>query len=387
MYSPSFTISQAILRHIGQIEAAREVIINAALVPAWEAKFREEAIIRTVYHGTHIEGNELNFSEAAKIVSASNSVTPASALTPSQVANSIGIAGRERDIQEIINYRNVMRFMDEYQEFQKDLLLGKAEPAAGKKIDDMKGIPEQVVKHLHKLTTSKILPPHQSGLYRQTQVVVKNSETGEITFRPPPAIEVPYLMEEFLSWVKSTTPDQFHPIIKAGVSQYELVRIHPFLDGNGRVARAVALLILFVEGYDIRKFFSLEEYYDRDASHYYQALQSVEKKTGDLTSWLEYFTLGLAIELSRVKEKVQKLSVDVHLKEKMGGMQVFLSERQIKLVEYLQNAGFLQNRAFPELFPMVSEDTVLRDLKALIDKGLVKKEGKTKAARYVLVKA
>lgn len=393
MLSPRFTISQKILRHIGIIEGAREVILNAPLVPAWEARFREEAIVRTVHHGTHIEGNDLSFTEAAKVVAVASDNS-----SPEQVVQASGIVGRDRAIQEVINYRAVLRFIEEYQEFQRDItssststmsavaLTGKQVEEGEKVPEDVKGIPEVVIKHLHKLTVDKIFPPQQCGVYRETQVVVKNSATGEITFRPPPALEVPYLMQEFAVWVNSTRPSEFHPVLKAGICQYELVRIHPFLDGNGRVARALATLVLFVENYDIRRFFSLEEYYDRDPVDYYKALQSVERRGGDISEWLEYFTLGLAAELTRIKEKVQKLSVDMHLKDKMGGKQLFLSERQIKLVEYMQKTGFLQNKVFAELFPMISEDTILRDLKALMDKGLVRKEGKTKAARYVLVK-
>jgi len=395
MYQPTFKITNTILKNVGLIEGAREVIVHAPLVPAWEAKFREEAIIRTVHHGTHIEGNELNFTEAAKILQVKD------VQTPSQAAQRAGVVGRDRDIQEVINYRNVLRFIDDYQilqQHQKDDEEKKiGENAAGEvqeSLGKLKGIPEAVVKHLHKLTVEHILAPNQCGTYRETQVVVKNSITGEITFRPPPAVEIPYLMEEFVHWINATSPDDMHPVLKAGICQYELVRVHPFLDGNGRVARALAVLVLFIDGYDIRKFFSLEEYYDRDASHYYEALQSVasplaggSKDDGaDLTPWLGYFTQGLAIELNRVKEKVRGLSTDIHLKEKLGGEQIFLSERQIKIVEYLQKAGFLQNRAFNQLFPMVSEDTILRDLKSLLDRGLVKKEGVTKAARYVLVK-
>jgi len=129
----------------------------------------------------------------------------------------------------------------------------------------------------------------------------------------------------------------------------------------------------------------LEEYYDKDAQSYYQALQSV--KASNLTPWLEYFTQGLAIELTRVKERVQKLSQDLALKEKLGGKQVYLSERQIKIIEYIRRAGFLQNKDFPQLFSMISEDTVLRELKDLMKKGIIKKKGKTKAARYELKRA
>lgn len=345
MYQPQFTITNTILKTIGIIEAAKEVIENSPLVPAWEAKFREEALVRTVHHGTHIEGNDLSKTEAEKVLAGNK------------------IVGRDRDIQEVLNYRNVLAFISEF---------------AGKEIS------EEVIKHLHALIAHRILPENQVGEYRKTQVVVKNAQTGEITFRPPPAVEVGFLVDDFLQWLNSVTGDDIHPALKAGVVHYELVRIHPFLDGNGRVARAVAILVLFSEGYDIKRFFSLEEYYDREPINYYNALQSVGRAEGNLNAWLEYFTQGLAIELTRIKDRVKSLSTDLKIKKSLGGQQLALTERQIKIIEFIQEQGFLQNKAFFELFPMVSEDTVLRELKDLLKKGIVKKEGSTKGARYVL---
>lgn len=349
MYQPQFTISNKILKLIGTVEACREVIMNAPILPAYEKKFREEAIVRTVHHGTHIEGNELNYTEAENVLK-----------------GSLDVVGRDRDIQEVMNYRNVIRYIE---------YVGLGEVSKGK-------ITEDVIKQIHAHTVEKIMPLDQCGVYRKTQVVVKNSITGEITFRPPPSIEVPFQMEEFLQWLNTTPKDEPHPVLKAGITHYELVRIHPFVDGNGRMARSAATLVLFLENYDIKKFFALEEYYDKDASHYYEALKSAS--SGDLTTWLEYFTEGLAIELTRIKEKILRLSTDMHLKEKMGGKQMFLSERQVTLIEYIQRAGYLQNQNFPDIFSKISEDTILRDLADLIQKGLVKKEGKTKASRYIL---
>ncbi|MFZ2025615.1 MAG: Fic family protein [Microgenomates group bacterium] len=345
MYTPTFNITNKILKNIGIIEAAKEVIENAPLVPAWEAKFREEAIVRTVHHGTHIEGNELNFTEAEKVLAGAK------------------VVGRDRDIQEVLNYRNVLKFIESYQ--------GDA-------------IGDETVKHVHALIADRILPEAVVGEYRKSQVVVKNSQTGEITFRPPPAVEVPFLVSDFLLWLKNAAPDEMHAALKAGITHYELVRIHPFLDGNGRAARAIATLVLFRDGYDIKRFFSLEEYYDREPLNYYNALQSVATENGNLTHWLEYFTEGLAIELSRIKEKVKTLSTDLKMKKQLGGQQLTLSERQIKIVEFIQENGFLQNKAFFELFPMISEDTVLREIKDLMKKGILTKQGSTKGVRYIL---
>ena len=345
MYEPIYSITNQIVKDIGIIEAAKEVIENSPLVPAWEAKFLEDALVRAVHHGTHIEGNDLSKTEAEKVLAGHT------------------IVGRERDIQEVLNYRNVLKFIEGYQ--------GKT-------------VSEEGVKHIHSLVAHRVLADDQVGEYRKTQVVVKNAATGEVTFRPPPSVEVPFLITDFLSWVNSVGGNDIHPTLKAGIVHYELVRIHPFLDGNGRVARAIATLILFSEGYDIKRFFSLEEYYDKEPLHYYEALQSVGKEAGNLTRWLTYFTEGLAIELTRIKEKVKSLSTDLKIKKSLGGQQLSLTERQIKIVEFIQEQGFLQNKAFFELFPMVSEDTVLRELKDLLKKGIVRKEGSTKGAKYVL---
>jgi Fic family protein len=330
---------------MGIIEAAKEVIENAPLVPAWEARFREDALVRTVHHGTHIEGNELTLGEAERLLAGAK------------------IVGRERDIQEVLNYRNVLKFIEAYEGPE---------------------ITEESLKHMHELTVHRILPDDAVGTYRRTQVVVKNSQTGEVTFRPPPAIEVPFLLSSFLQWLNTTIPDDMHTVLKAGIAHYEVVRIHPFLDGNGRVARAVATLVLTKAGYDIKRFFSLEEHYDREPVAYYDALQNVGRMGGNVTPWLEYFSEGLAIELTRIKDKVKSLSTDLKLKKSLGGQQMALTERQIKIIEFVQENGFLQNKSFFELFPMISEDTVLRELKDLMKKGIVKKEGTTKGVRYVL---
>ncbi len=347
MFIPTFTITNKILNNIAKIEASEEVIRHSPLLPLWEKQFKEDAIVRSAYHGTHIEGNLLHKDEAKDVLLGKD------------------VIGRPRDIQEIINYRKVIEYIDE---------------EANKKIEK---ITEQIIKKLHRIIVYKILTDDSAGEYRIKHVVVKNSETGEVTFRPPPPLEIPFLMREFIYWINSDNKGELHPVLKAGIAHHELVRIHPFIDGNGRVARLLATLILFLGGYDIRRFFSLEEYYDKDAISYYQNLQKASK--GDLSSWLEYFTFGASVEFEKIKEKILKLSKDVKLKEKFGGRQIYLTERQVKIIEYIQEVGYLQNQSFPTVFPDISEDTVLRDLQELIKMGLLKKIGSTKGARYVMI--
>jgi Fic family protein len=229
------------------------------------------------------------------------------------------------------------------------------------------------------------MPSSEAGHYRMVKVVIRNNETQEISFRPPPPTEVPYFIEELIAWLNSKEGKETHPLLRAGILHYELVRIHPFTDGNGRTARAMALLLLFQEGYQVKKFFALEEYYDSHPDEYYSALQTVTT-SGELTSWLEYFTLGIAIEFNRVKTLVQKLSLDLHLKSTIGGKQITLSERQIKLVEYIERYGEIGMGNVRDLLPDVSEDTILRDLRDLVTKNLLIKKGSTKGTKYYLKK-
>ncbi len=351
MYTPKYIITNKILKYIGIIEACKEIIDHAPLLPYYEKEFQKEAMVRSIHHGTHIEGNELNLTQAEKVMMGEQ------------------VVARQRDIQEIINYRKVMEYIGNVQ-----------------KETSTKELDEWFVKHLHKMVVEKILPLERCGIYRKVQVVVKNSLTGDVTFTPPLAIAIPFQVQELIEFINKTSTEDIHPVLKSGMVHYEFVRIHPFVDGNGRLARALSTFILFQEGYDIRKFFSLEEYFDSDAQRYYDFLQSVKRKNGEMSEWLEYFTQGLAIELTKIKEKVEKISVDGKLKERLGGSPILLSDRQLKIIEYIQKTGYLQNNGFRQLFPFVSEDTVLNELKYLIKHGLIKKQGVTKASKYTMAK-
>jgi Fic family protein len=374
MFSPLFTINNQILKNIATIERAKAIIDEAPLIPAYEKQFQQEAMVRTVHFGTRIEGNDLTIQEVAKLVEGQK------------------ITATERDIQEVINYRNVMSYLEElWSLYDAAMPLPEEKAVPHTKEDEKRPFfySETIIKRIHELTTTKIIPESEVGKYRHQQVVLKNTRTGEIAHRPPPAIEVPYLTVDFLDWLNHPSSREIHPSIRSAIAQYVMVAIHPFIEGNGRVSRAFALLPLYVEGYDIRRLFSLEEYFDRNAETYYNTIQQTHNHSSeifkrDLTAWIAYFTEALAIELSRVKEKVQSLSRDIKFKQKLGGKQVHLSERQIKLVEYMQQFGGLRMPDAQQLLPMVSDDTIWRDLKKLIDDKVVEKRGSTKGAYYCL---
>lgn len=351
MLTPKYTITNKILKNIGIIEAAREVVENAPLVPLYEKQFQTDAITRTIYHGTHIEGNELSLDQTRKVM------------------EGMEVTAHERDIQEVINYRNVTKFLDELAVEKSDYDL-------------------QMLLEIHRRTVEKIVDPEKTGVLRKSNVIIREENTGRIILAPPPYAEVPYLIDDFFEWFNSAEAKDVHPVLRAGIAHYILVSIHPFVEGNGRTTRAFANLVLMKEGYNIKRFFALEEHFDNDLGAYYEAFAKVDAQSPniadrDLTYWLEYFTGVVAIELTKTKEKVRKISVDSHLKGKIGE-QVALTERQMKLVEYLSSQGSAGMVELKKVIPMVSEDTILRDLRQLLSKGIIKKQGSTKASKYIL---
>ena len=356
MFQPRFNITHQILANIAKIEAAKAVIDASPIVPAYEKKFRQEAIVRAVHYGTKLEGNELSFQQVAQIIEGKK------------------VMAGKRDIQEVINYRQVMNYLEKLIEEKKEKRLLYT---------------PKVVLEIHRRTVDQIVPADQAGRFRRLQVTIRNTATDEVFFRPPPPAEIPYLIEDFFSWLQSEAAENIHPALKAGVAHYVLVYTHPFTEGNGRTSRAFATLVLMAEGYNIKGLFALEEYFDRHAADYYQSLQAVSAQPGELndkdqTPWLEFFTSALRDELSKIEEKVKKLSSDLHLKKKIGGKQIPLNERQIKMVEYMREYGALRIADAKELFPMVSDDTLWRDLRTLIEAGIVEKHGSTKGAYYSL---
>src|SRR3989344_66232 len=180
MFTPRFIITNKILTNVGKIEAAREVIENSPLVPAWEAKFREEAVVRQVHFGTHIEGNDLTLNEAADVLAGKE------------------IAARERDVQEVLNYRAVIDYINR-------------EGTKGRSVD------KEILLQIHRLTVTKLVPKAEVGSFRIVAVVVRGVKTGQVTYPPPAAKEIDDQANEVIEWVNSETAKDISPLLRAGV--------------------------------------------------------------------------------------------------------------------------------------------------------------------------
>lgn len=358
MFSPYYHITNTILKNIGSIDAAREIIENTAVISVWETKLKKDSFERLVFHLARLEGNRLSDDEVMEILDGRE------------------ILAREREIADIKNLKKTVEFCL--------AIVEKIHPGRPYVLT------EETILELHRLATWGMVPQEVSGVLRERQVVIKHSQSGEVVYSPPPAVEVPFLIEDIANWINSEEGKEIHPVIKAAIIQFEILRIQPFVVGNAKVAILLSDLVLFLDGYFFKGFFTLEEYFDSNVISFYTIWQKVANQQVldtneiNITEWIEYYVKGFVGEVVRLKEQVQRVSSESHVKNRLG-FTLELSERQMLIVEYLKRHGSMMNKDFRKIFPDFSDDTVLREMKFLKQKGLVKKVGGTKKAKYTLV--
>lgn len=189
---------------------------------------------------------------------------------------------------------------------------------------------------------------------------------------------------QFFDWYQSLDGKETHPIILAAITKAFFENLAPFKSHNKIISDYTALLSLNVSGYGFNNMIYTESYFEKTKREYEEALKSInaEPNETDYTNWIEYYTEALSVESANIKEKIKLLARDTKIAKATG--RVKFTPRQERIVEYLQDYGILQNRDFAKVFQDISEDSVLRDLKVLIGKGVVQKSGSTKSSYYEL---
>jgi Fic family protein len=340
-FEPKFSITNRITAGLTLIERARGFLEAATLSEAWVREMGRRALILEAHHTTHIEGTRLTLEQAKRLLE----------------GKSVPEADPD-DARELLNYRKAFDFVSEY-------------------LESGSPITEGLIREIHKRLVEGVRGGSAApGEYRKVQNYVVNS-FGEIVYTPPPALDVPIMMKELVDWLNRA--EETHPVLVSGVAQFQLVHIHPFRDGNGRTSRLLSTLCLYRAGYDFKRLFTISEFYDRDRRSFYRAIQSVRESHMDMTGWIEYFIEGLATQLAEVRQRgEQAIRRDVLVK-KHG-----LSDRQAKAIQHILEYGSLTIQEFERLCPEINRRTLQRDLKALVDKGLLVLEGATNQLIYRL---
>ncbi|WP_189070378.1 Fic family protein [Deinococcus radiotolerans] len=228
------------------------------------------------------------------------------------------------------------------------------------------------------------LQPLQTGRWRETEMEVVNNNMSRRTvhFEAPSPARVHQEMETFLQWFNKE--QDLDPVIKAGLAHIHFLTVHPFEDGNGRIARALTDLLLARADGRRERYYSLSRQIEQRRAEYYRVLEATQRsRTTDVTNWLGFYldcltaalTAALA-SLSRARARHLYFSrfADVALEERAH----HVLTRMFEPFE-----GKLNNKKYRGLTG-VSDDTVTRDLKYLVDAGMLIQIGRTKGTYYLL---
>jgi len=210
------------------------------------------------------------------------------------------------------------------------------------------------------------------GSYRENEMSVVSGAIGRerVHFTAPAPELVPGEMKIFLKWLEENQGSD--PYVKAGIAHFWFETIHPFDDGNGRIGRAIADLMLARAEKDSRRYYSLSSQFLKEREAYYGELESAQRYNGNLGRWIDWFIgcLTRAVETSEEKlEKAkQKAVIFDHLRKSV------MNKRQISVLDKLIEGfeGKLTTAKWAKLCKC-SHDTALRDIDDLINKGILRR--------------
>lgn len=202
------------------------------------------------------------------------------------------------------------------------------------------------------------------------QVVSGPIGRQKVHFEAPPADHLQGETSTFLDWINDASTDA--PLIKAGLGHLWFVTLHPFDDGNGRIARAIGDLLLARADGMPQRFYSLSAQIQRERKAYYDMLERTQKGTIDVTDWLAWFLATLHRSVDDAQNTLDTVLTKARFWKHFAGTP--MNERQVKLLNKLLDGfdGKLTSSKWATI-AKCSPDTALRDINELLAHGLLKK--------------
>jgi Fic family protein len=338
-FEPNYRITPRTATHLMRIEAARQAVEDLPITSSVLAGLRETARLFSTHYSTMIEGNRLAREEVSSLIEQGRH-----------------FPGRERDEAEVLGYYAAIERLERF-------------AAQGGDVTDLQ------VRTLHALVMAGGKAVKKPTPYRGGQNVIRDAGSRRIVYMPPEASDVPRLMEELLDWLRRSEREGVPCPIRAGIAHYQFATIHPYYDGNGRTARLLTTLILHRGGYDLKGLYSLEEYYARDLSAYYQALAVGPshnyyqgRAEADITAWVEYFCAGMADSFESVRRRARE-AADRGMRDDSAALRR-LDPRQRRALELFRRSVVITSREVEALFG-VSQRTARNILSSWVSGGFV----------------
>lgn len=217
------------------------------------------------------------------------------------------------------------------------------------------------------------------------QVVSGPIGREKVHFEAPTAKAVPTAMKKFLNWFNQQ--DKIDPVLKAGIAHLWFVSIHPFEDGNGRIARAISDMALARADDTTERFYSLSTQIEAQRKKYYQALETQQRASVDISKWLDWFLTCLAGAITSAEQTLANVLCKARLWEHIN--QTGVNERQKKVINRMLEDNFEghMNTSKYASIAKCSKDTALRDIQDLKGKGIFQQNpGAGRSTSYCLQK-
>jgi Fic family protein len=216
------------------------------------------------------------------------------------------------------------------------------------------------------------------------QVVSGPIHRQKVHYEAPPAHLLEAETEVFLDWFNVDQHDD--PVVKAGLAHLWLVTIHPFDDGNGRIARAVGDMALARAEQSAQRYYSLSAQIQRERNDYYDRLEATQKGGLDVTVWLEWFLACLLRAVQGADDTLASVLAKARFWQLWSGTP--MNDRQIKLLNKLLDGfdGKLTSSKWAAI-AKCSQDTALRDISELLERGVLNKSAASgRSTSYELVR-
>jgi len=347
MFKPKFRLTNALFTNLTRIERLYGQLEGEKVIPSLALALKQKNLILATHFSTSIEGNPLNEMEVTNIVLGDK------------------IPKTKPEI-EVRNYFDVLTSLENIARENRE-------------------ITEELFLKLHGKLMANI-QTKSPGCFRDGRVIVGHYSNDqdrvsiEVKHDPPAhtAKEIIRLVEETLSWLAEDR--QTHPILKAGAFHHQLAYIHPFYDGNGRMARLLTVLFLIINGYDVSRYFVLDDYYDVDRLLYSDKLHTAD--LGEKTEWLEYFTEGLIYSLQSALGNIRDLKRK-KLDEIEGEKRVMVTKREEDVLRIIMDKGKIKTSDIVD-YLRVTRQQAHALLDSLVKKNLLTRVGKTKSSYYEL---
>lgn len=319
---PKYAISDEMLALITKIEAERLYFSSLNLENQIKENIQRVSLLKSSLFSARIEGNPLKISDFE-----------------------FGSETEEEKKKEIFNIVSAINFIDK--NIKKNVLT------------------KSILLQLHSLALKDI--SSNAGCFR-TEISAIFNESGVAVYIPPPPTQISKLLDDLFIYINS---EEKFPLIVAFVSHLIFEKVHPFLDGNGRVGRLLISAILKSKGWDFSFAVPFEEYLDEHKDEYYFHLDQGLQNTN---SYLEFMLKAFYQQIGKIKYHIhEELAKEAH---------PFLPPRQEEILNIIKDQVIVSFDMIRRRFMQVPERTLRYDLKKLLDRRLIEKSGETRGRYY-----